>query len=85
MANRIHGNESAFFDVRLSAPNRSKHGIADSRWEYVFGADLHDTWTARLVSREKRPEVQIVCENDPAIGGGKFHNLAVRRPRLTDC
>src|ERR1035437_9914400 len=60
MAGRIHGNEGALFQVRLSLPNCAENNFADGRRQHVLGPDLNDTWSGPSLGREEHPEILIV-------------------------
>lgn len=84
LVERIHRHKGARFQMRSGGANRAKHGCADGGREHVLRTDLNDTWSIRLVSCEQHSEIQIVRENDIAVGDGELQNLALRRRGLAD-
>jgi len=78
---RINGNERTGFEICFSGSNRAENGLADGRRENVLGPDLNDAGPVCPVGGKQHPEIQIVRENDPAVGRGKIEDLGIRRPR----
>jgi hypothetical protein len=81
MARGIYGNKGAGSEVWLSRPNRTKHRLADCRRQHVLGADLNDAGGACAQGRQQHTEIQIMCEDDPAVGRGEIEDLRIRRFR----
>ena len=55
---RIHCNESALFQVRLSGPNRTDNRFTNGGRYHVLRTDLNYTWSSCFVSRENHPEIR---------------------------
>ncbi len=85
MTKRVHRDESTGFQVRCSGPNCAEHEIADGCGQNVLRPDLNDARFVRPQSRQQCTEIQVVGENDPAVGRSEIEDLGIRRPWPTDC
>lgn len=62
----------------------AKHDIADGGRQYVLGADLNDTRTARPQNRQQHAEIHIVRNNDPVVCRGEIEDLRIGRRWVAD-
>jgi hypothetical protein len=64
MAEGVHCNEGAGFEVWFNAPNGAEHDVADGDGKNILGSDLNDT--GLLVHKaERHSEIEVMCEDDP--------------------
>jgi len=85
MAEGVHGDDGAGVKVWFSSPNGADHDIADGGWEDVLRPDLNDAGFVGPQSRQQCTEIQVVRENDPAVGSGEIEDLGISCAWLTDC
>jgi hypothetical protein len=74
---RVDCDENAAFQLLLELSKGEHDEISEGGRRFLLTSKLHDAWSMKLFRSQQRPEIEVVCEDHPAVVASQFQNLTV--------